>query len=86
VTNKIAIITERAQEFAVAQEIPIEEVSMKKMVLQEVESGVANSGKQDGTGKSCASRTLLRLMWFLDFVGDRQATLFFHHPCLRQTC
>ncbi len=69
VTNKIGIITERAHDFAAEKKIPLEDVLLKQIVLYEVSQGVANSGKQDNSGKSSASRTLLRLMWFFDFVG-----------------
>jgi hypothetical protein len=41
VANKIGIITERAHDFAAEQNIPLEDVLSKQMVLHEVSQGVS---------------------------------------------
>jgi len=63
--DKLSIMDRRSKETAAELKIPLSEVTLQMMVEREIKAKTTHAGKK----AAGATRTIVRLLWFLDFIG-----------------
>ena len=63
--DKLQTMTKRTNETAAEAKVPISEVTLQMMVEREIKAKTTHAGKK----AAGATRTIVRLLWFLDFIG-----------------
>lgn len=63
--EKLAIMGKRCKETASESQVPPEEVTIQMMVEREIKAKTTHAGKK----AQGASRTVVRLLWFMDFIA-----------------
>lgn len=69
--KKMAVARTRMGETAIDMGVPEQEVTLQDMVERDIRLEVTHAGKKAAP----ASRTILRLMWFVEFIGVLLGTL-----------
>ena len=63
--DKLRIMDKRTKETAAELKVPSEEVTLQMMIDREIKAKTTHAGKKAGG----ATRTVVRLLWFLDFIS-----------------
>jgi hypothetical protein len=63
--DKLGVMGKRSKETADELKIPLSEVTLQMMVEREIKAKTTHAGKK----AAGATRTIVRLLWFLDFIG-----------------